>query len=88
MFDRDSSSAVSSLKGLFVLEAIGYPKYFKVAWSTGSLRKNRKDTAAGALTPDPFPQLANRTGAPNGSLLTYITIADAMVNNTSPLYLF
>ena len=45
-----------------------------------------KDTAVGELTPDPFPQLANGTG-PNrtcahydGSLLTYITSADALVN--------
>ena len=34
----------------------------EVAWSTGSLRKNSKNTAAGELTPHPFPPLANGTG--------------------------
>ena len=35
----------------------------EVTWSTGSPRERTvKDTAAGELTPDPFPQLANGTG--------------------------
>ena len=44
-----------------------------------------KDNAVGELTPDPFPQLANGTAriehAPNGSLLTNITSANALVND-------
>ena len=57
----------------------------EVTCLTGSLRERTvKDTIVGELTPDPFPQLANGTGriehAPNGSLLTYITSADALVN--------
>ena len=46
-----------------------------------------KDTAAGELTPYPFPQLANGAG-PNRTRAqwkftkVYITIADAMVNTS------
>ena len=38
-----------------------------------------KDTAIGELTPDLLMEQARIEHAPNGSLLTYITIADAMV---------
>ena len=93
----ESSSVVRSLIGIFVFKSNPLSKVYqhrsrnggilKVAWSTGSLRKNSKDTAAGELTHDPFPQLSNGTD-PNrtrahGSLLTYITIADAMVNKVN-----
>ena len=72
MFDRDSSSVVRSLIGLLALRNNPASKIYQhrsrndgiseAAWSTGSLRKNSKDTAAGELTPDPFSQLANETG--------------------------
>ena len=72
MFDRDSSSVVRSLLGLFAFRSNPVSKVYQhrsrndgileVARSTGSLRKNRKDTVAGELTPDPFRQLANGTG--------------------------
>ena len=67
MFDRDSSSVVRSLIGLFAFRSNAVSKVYQhrsrnggileVAWSTGSLRK---------LTPNPFSQLANETG-PNGT---------------------
>ena len=58
----------------------------EVTWSTGSLRERTvKYTAVGELTPDPFRNLlmeqARIEHAPNGSLLTYITSADALVND-------
>ena len=72
MFDQDSSLVVRSQIGLFAFRSNPVSKVYQhrsrnggileVAWSTGSLRKNSKDTAAGELTPDPFPQLANGTG--------------------------
>ena len=72
MFDRDSSSVVRSLLGLFALRSNPASKVYQhhsrndgiseAALSTGNLRKNNKDTAAVELTPDPFPQLANETG--------------------------
>ena len=73
MFDRDYSLVVMPLIGLFTFRRNSASKVYQhrsrngggiseAAWSTGSLRKNRKYTAAGELTPDPFPQLANETG--------------------------
>ena len=72
MFDQDSSSVIRSLIGLFAFRSNPVSKVYQhrsrnggileVAWLTGSLRKNSKDTAAGELTPDPFPQLAYGTG--------------------------
>ena len=96
MFDQDSSLVVRSQIDLFAFRSNPVSKVYQhrsrnggileVAWSTGSLRKNSKDTAAGELTPDPFPQLQMEQAliehALNGSLLTYITIADAMVNDS------
>ena len=95
MFDRDSSSVVRSLIGLVAFRSNPVSKVYQhsscnggiileVACSTGILRKNSKRHHAGELTPNPFPNLlieqARIEHAPNGSLLTYITIADAMVN--------
>ena len=64
MFDQDSSSVVRSLIGLFTLRSNQVSKVYQhclrnggileVAWSTGSLRKNSKNTAAGEFTPDPL----------------------------------
>ena len=72
MFDQDSRSVVRSLIGLFTFRSNQVSKLYKhrprndgileVTWSTGSLKKNCKDTAVGELTPYPFPQLANGTG--------------------------
>ena len=72
MFDQDSSSVVRSLIGLFAFRSNPVSKVYphrsrnggilEVAWSTGSLRKNSKDTVVGELTPDPFQQPANGTG--------------------------
>ena len=72
MFDQDSRSVVRSLVGLFAFRSNPVSKVYQnrsrndaileETWSTGSLRKNLKDTAVGELTPDPFPQLANGTG--------------------------
>ena len=72
MFDRDSSSVVRSLIGLFALRSNPVSKVYQhrsrnggileAAWSTGGLRKNSKHTAAGELTSDPFLQLAYETG--------------------------
>ena len=72
MFDWDSSSLVRSLIGLFAFRSNPVSKVYQhrsriggileVARSTGSLRERTvKDTAAGELTPDPFPQLFNGT---------------------------
>ena len=76
MFYRNSGSVVRSLIGLFALRSNSESNVYQhrshnggileVARSTGSLRKNSKDTTAGELTSDPFPQLANGTG-PNGT---------------------
>ena len=95
MFDRDSSSVVRSLIGLFVFRSNPLSKVYQhqshndeileVTWSTGSLRERTVNhTAVGELKPNPFSQLANGTG-PNRTraqwkLLTYITSADALVN--------
>ena len=72
MFDWNSSSVVRSLIGIYAFRSSLVSKVYQrrsrngrileVAWSTGSLRKKVKDTAAGELTPDPFSQLANGTG--------------------------
>ena len=72
MFDQDSRSVVRSLIGISAFRSNPVSKVYQhrsrndgileVTWSTGSLRKNLKDTAVGELTPDPFPQLANGTG--------------------------
>ena len=98
MFDRDSRSVVRYLIGLFAFRSNPVFKVYQhgsrndgileVTWSTGSLRERTvKDTAVGEITPDPFQQLVNGTGriehAPNGSLLTYITSADALVNKVT-----
>ena len=63
---------VRSLIGLFSFRSNPVSKVYQhrsrndgileVTLSTGSLRKNCKNTAVGELTPDPFPQLANGTG--------------------------
>ena len=67
MFDRDSSSVVRSLIDLLAFRSSLVSKVYQlcsrnsgmleVAWLTV------KDTAAGELIPDPFPQLANETRA-------------------------
>ena len=72
MFGRDSSSMVRSLIGFFAFRRNPVSKVYQhhsrnggiseVAWSTGSLRKSSKNTAAGDLTPHPCPPLANGTG--------------------------
>ena len=92
MFDRDSRSVVRSLIGLFGFRSNPVSKVYQhrsrndgilaVAWSTGSLRERTvKDTAVGEIH---FRNLvmeqARIEHAPNGSLLTYITSADALVN--------
>ena len=68
MFDRDSSSVVRSLIGLFALRCNPVSKVYqhrsRKRWNFGSSFWERivKDTAAGKLTPDPFSQFANGTG--------------------------
>ena len=37
-------------------------EFWKQLGRQGVLERKVKDTAAGELTPDPFPQLANETG--------------------------
>ena len=78
--------AIQYLKYINIAHAM--VKFWKQFDRRGVCERTVKDTAAGELTPHScpvFPQLANGTG-PNrtrvhGSLLTFITIADAMVNN-------
>ena len=57
---------VKSLMTFSLLEAVRYPKQWLKFGSSlvdGSLRKNsKKNTAAGELTIDPFPQHAYGTG--------------------------
>ena len=52
----------------------------EVAGSTGSLRKNSKRHCCWGHFRNLLMEQARIEHAPNGSLLTYITIADAMVN--------
>ena len=93
---RDSRPVVWSLIGLFPFRSNPVYKVYQhrsrnggileVAWSTGSLKKNSKrHCCCGVKQPIHFRNLlmeqARIEHAPNGSLLTYITTADAMVNN-------
>ena len=97
MFDRDSCSVVRSLIGLFAFRSNPVSKVYQhrsrndgileVTWSTGSLRERTvRDTAVGELTPrihfcNLLMEQARIEHAPNGSLLTYITSADALANH-------
>ena len=97
MFDRDSRSVVRSLIGLFTFRSNPVSKVYQhpsrndgileVTWSTGSLRERTvKDTAVGELKHlthfhNLLMEKARIEHAPNGSLLTYITSADALVKN-------
>ena len=93
---QDSRPVVWSLIGLFTFRSNPVYKVYQhrsrdggiseVAWSTGSLRKNSKRHCCwGVKHPIHFRNLlmeqARIEHAPSGSLLTYITTADAMVNN-------
>ena len=79
MFDRDSSSVARSLIGIFAFRSN------PVAWSTGSLRKNSKIHCCWGVNNRSILRnlLMKQTRiehAPKGSLLTYITSADPLVN--------
>ena len=72
MFDRDSSSVVRSLLGLFTFKSNPVSKVYQhrsrnggileVAWSTGSLRKNSKGHCCWGVNTESISQLANGTG--------------------------
>ena len=91
MFDRDSSSVVRSLIGLFTFRSNALSKVYQhrqrsggiweEAWSTGSLRKNSKRHCCWGVNTRSIFAKARIEHARNGSLLKYIIIADAMVNN-------
>ena len=92
-FDRDSRSVVRSLICLFAFRSNPVSKVYQhrsrndrileVTWSTGSLRKNCKRHCC--LRVNHFRNLLKEQAriehAPNGSLLTYISSADAPVND-------
>ena len=90
MFDGDSSSVVRSLIGIFTFRSISVSKVnqhrsrnggiLEVAWRTGSLRKYSEGHCCWGVNTRLLMDQARIEHAPNGSLLTYITIADAMVN--------
>ena len=61
MFDRDSSSVVRSLIGNFTFRSNLVSKVYQHRSRNGGILEV-KDTAAGEVTSDPFPQLANGTG--------------------------
>ena len=72
MFDLDSSSVVRSLIGLFALRSNPVSKVYEHRSRNGGIlevalvygeseERTVKYTAAGELTPNPFPQLANGT---------------------------
>ena len=91
MFDQDSSSVVRSPIGLFAFRSNQMSKVYQhrsrnggileVAWSTGSLRKNSNRHCYWGVNTQSISATANEQAriehAPNGSLLTYITVADA-----------
>ena len=63
MFDRDSSSVVRSLIGLSAVRNNPVYKVYQHHSRNGGISEVAvKDTAAGELTPNPFPQLAKGTG--------------------------
>ena len=81
MFDRDSSSVVRSLIGLFAFRSNPVSKVYQHRSRGSSLVDGAvKDTAAGELTPDPFPQLANGKGPNRTRAQWKFTSADALVN--------
>ena len=63
MFDLDSRSVVRSLIGLFTLRSKPVSKVYHRK-RNGAIVDERtvKNTAAGELTPDPFPQLSYERG--------------------------